>query len=361
MAHLFSSLRAGALELSSRVVMAPMTRSRADDEGRISELTARYYAQRASAGLIISEGIYPSFLGKGYIRTPGLANDAQIAGWRLVTERVHARGGKIVAQLMHAGRISDSSFLPNGALPVAPSAVRANGASYTASGVSPHPTPRALDLHEISGVIEEYRLAAERAFAAGFDGVELHGASGYLPEQFLSSSTNLRSDAYGGSVENRARFMLEALRALTSVRGGAYVGLKLSPEMGFNDLSDATPRETFSYLVESLAPFELAYLHVAPGASASVDYHKLLRPLFSGAYLAGAGFTQQTASAMIESGAADAIVFGAAYIANPDLTERFQRGLALSTPDRDTFYSPGAAGYTDYPAATGATSDVQAV
>lgn len=263
MTNLFDPLDLGALRLPNRIVMAPMTRSRADDLGRVGALTAIYYAQRASAGLIISEGIFPVAMGKGYIRTPGLAEDAQAEAWRAVTRSVHARGGRIFAQLMHSGRISSPSFLPGRATPVAPSAVRSNGSSYTDEGMLPHVTPRALELEEIPEVIEGYLRAAERALAAGFDGVELHAASGYLPEQFLSSSTNLREDAYGGSIEHRARFVLEALDALVSAAGADRVGLKIAPEMGFNDISDATPVETYTHLVDAIAPRRLAYLHVA--------------------------------------------------------------------------------------------------
>lgn len=346
---LFDPLALGALQLSSRIVMAPMTRSRADDLGRVPPITATYYAQRSGAGLIISEGIFPSAMGKGYVRTPGLADDAQASAWKAVTDAVHARGGRIFAQIMHAGRISDPSFLPGGAIPVAPSAVQPRGASYTDEGMKPFVTPRALEPDEIAGVVEEYRRAAERAFAAGFDGVELHNASGYLPEQFLSSSTNLRQDGYGGSIAGRARFTLEVLSALASVGGPGRVGIKISPEMRFNDIVDATPVETYSHLVEAISPLGLAYLHVA-GSDTAVDYHALLRPLFRGPYLAGGGFTPERAEAMLARGGADAVVFGAAFISNPDLPERLRRRAPLAPADRSTFYTPGARGYIDYPA-----------
>lgn len=348
MTTLFDPLTLGALTLPSRIVMAPMTRSRADDLGRVSAITATYYAQRAGAGLIVTEGIFPSAMGKGYVRTPGLADDEQARAWSAVTDAVHARGGRIVAQLMHAGRISDPSFLPGGAIPVAPSAVQPRGASYTDEGPKPFVTPRALEADEIRGVIDDYRRAAERAFAAGFDGVELHAASGYLPEQFLSSSTNLRQDAYGGSIAGRARFTLEVLSALASVGGPERVGIKISPEMRFNDVVDATPVETYSHLVQALSPLGLAYLHVG-GHEAAVDYHALLRPLFRGPYLAGVGFTRERAERMLASGGADAVVFGAPFISNPDLPERLRRHAPLAPADRATFYTPGPRGYIDYP------------
>lgn len=345
---LFTPVQVGRYVLPNRFVMAPMTRSRADDHGVPSELVPVYYSQRAGAGLIITEGTFPSAMGKGYIRTPGIHTDAQAAGWRRVTEAVHAMGGRIFLQIMHAGRISDPSFLPDNATPVAPSAVRPNGQSFTAEGMKPHVTPRALETAEIPGVIEEYRQATERALAAGFDGVELHAASGYLPEQFLSSKTNQRSDRYGGSLENHARFILETLEAMTAVAGGDRVGMKIAPEMNFNDIADDTPQETYPYLVKALRSFNLAYLHVAQ-FGAPVDYHGLLKPLFNGTYLAGGGFDQDKAEAMLSAGRADAIVFGTLFLANPDLPERFRRGAPLNVPDRNTFYSPGSPGYIDYP------------
>jgi len=348
MTNLFNPLALGALHLSNRVVMAPMTRSRADDLGRVGPLTATYYEQRASAGLIISEGIFPEAMGKGYVRTPGLADDAQVEAWRPVTQAVRSRGGRIFAQLMHAGRISDPLFLPGHATPIAPSAVQPKGSSYTDEGMRPHITPRALETEEIAGVIEGYRRATERALAAGFDGVELHAASGYLPEQFLSSNTNLRGDAYGGSIANRARFILETLDAMVSVAGRDRVGIKIAPGMNFNDIAEATPVETYTYLVDAIAPRRLAYLHVA--VLGKTDYHALLRPRFQGAYLAGGGFTLERAEETLARGGADAIVFGAPYIANPDLPERFRLRAPLAMPDRSTFYAGGAQGYVDYPA-----------
>ncbi|BBL73039.1 alkene reductase [Methylomagnum ishizawai] len=345
---LFDSLALGSTVLRNRIVMAPMTRSRADDAGVPGALAPLYYGQRASAGLIITEGTFPSPMGKGYVRTPGIHSEAQVEAWHRVTDTVHAAGGTIFMQIMHAGRISDPSFLPDGATPVAPSAVRPEGQSYTDAGMQPHVTPRALDLAEIPGLIEEYQSATRNALRAGFDGVELHAASGYLPEQFLSSKTNRRDDAYGGDIGRRARFVLELLEAMAGVAGAGRVGIKLSPEMNFNDIADDTPRETYTHLVEQLAGLGLAYLHVALFGT-PVDYHGLLRPLFPGPYLVGGGLTQATATALLNEGKADAAVFGSLFIANPDLPERFRSGAALAEPDRSTFYTPGGQGYTDYP------------
>jgi N-ethylmaleimide reductase len=346
---LFRSTRIGPYTLRNRLVMAPMTRSRADDlTGVPSELAAAYYSQRADAGLIITEGTYPSPTGKGYVRTPGIHSEAQIEAWKSITSAVHAEGGRIFLQLMHTGRISHPSMQPNGATPIAPSAIQPAGKVFTATGPQDFVTPRALTTEEVGDVVNAYRIATHNALEAGFDGVELHAASGYLPEQFLSSSTNQRTDRYGGSLANRARFILEVLAAMTAEAGSDRVGIKISPEMGFNDISDATPQETYRYLVEQLAPLNLAYLHVARNKS-EFDYRALLRPLFNGTYLHGGGLTKESAAAMIAQGDTDAAVFGSLYLANPDLNQRFRMGASLNTPDRDTFYAPGPGGYIDYP------------
>ncbi|OHC27133.1 MAG: alkene reductase, partial [Pseudomonadales bacterium RIFCSPLOWO2_12_59_9] len=325
------------------------TRSRADDAGVPSELVPTYYAQRASAGLIISEGVFPVAQGKGYVRTPGIETAEQVAAWRMVAEAVHARGGRIFIQLMHCGRVSHPSLLADGAQPQGPSAIKAAGQTWTATGLQDFVTPQALSLTEIAAVIAGYRQAARLAIEAGFDGVELHAASGYLPEQFLSTGSNQRTDQYGGSVQNRARFVLDVLAAMASEIGSDRVGIKISPEMNFNDISDANPQETYSYLVEQLRGLNLAYLHVAL-FGASIDYHALLRPLFDGSYLVGGGLDQRSAAALIADGRADAAVFGSAFLANPDLPERFRAGAELNLPNKDTFYTPGAEGYIDYPA-----------
>lgn len=346
---LFSPLSLGRYTLANRLIMAPMTRSRANDAGVPSDLVTTYYAQRATAGLIISEGVFPDASGKGYVRTPGIETAEHVAAWKSVTQAVHAQGGHIFMQLMHCGRVSHPSLLPDGALPLAPSAIKPAGQTWTATGLQDFVTPHALSVAQIGGVVDSYRHAARRAIEAGFDGVELHAASGYLPEQFLSSSSNQREDQYGGSVENRSRFVLEVLAAMVDEVGSDRVGIKISPEMNFNDISDANPQETFTYLVKQLRELKLAYLHVAL-FGASFDYHAALRELFEGLYLIGGGLTRDSAGTLIAEGKADAAVFGGAFLANPDLPARFLSGAALNVPDKDTFYTPGAEGYIDYPA-----------
>ena len=343
------TVRIGRYRLRNRLVMAPMTRSRADDAtGVPSALAAQYYAQRADAGLIITEGAFPSPMGKGYVRTPGIHSAAQIEGWRRITDAVHARGGLIFLQLMHTGRISHPSMLPGGATPVAPSAIAAAGQTYTATGLQDFVVPRALDTDEIAAIVDEYRLATRHALQAGFDGVELHAASGYLPEQFLSSGTNQRTDRYGGSPENRARFIVEVLEAMIAEAGSDRVGIKISPEMGFNSVTDAAPQETYQYLVQRVSTLQLAYLHLARTGSA-FDYRALVRPLFNGALLLGGGLDRESAASLIASRDADAAVFGSLYLANPDLLQRFVAGAPLNAPERETFYTDGPQGYIDYP------------
>jgi N-ethylmaleimide reductase len=348
MSKLLTPVRIGRYIAPNRLVMAPMTRSRAADDGVPGEITLTYYAQRASAGLIISEGVFPSAIGKGYVHTPGIATAAQVAAWKKITEAVHARGGRIFMQLMHSGRISHPTLL-DGETPVAPSAIQPQGQAWTSAGQLDYVTPRALALDEIAGVIDEFRQATRRALDAGFDGVELHTASGYLPEQFLSSGSNQRQDQYGGPVEHRARFVLEVLEAMVAEAGGDRVGIKISPEMNYNSISDADPQATYTYLVKNLARFNLAYLHVALFGT-NTDYHSLLRPLFNGTYLMGSGLTQDSAESALSTGKADAAVFGSAFLANPDLPERFRVGATLNAPDRQTFFAPPTAlGYIDYP------------
>jgi len=348
MPTLFEPLILGKLSLSNRIVMAPMTRSRANIDGVIGELTATYYAQRASAGLLISEGTIPSAMGKGYVRIPGIYSPDQIVGWKRVTNAVHSAGGHIFLQIMHCGRIAHPQLLPGGAQSVAPSAILPNVKTWIDGvGMVPLETPRALETSEIPSIIEEFRQATVNALAAGFDGVELHAASGYLPMQFLSSSTNHRTDQYGGSAVNRSRFVLEALTAMVSVAGADKVGIKISPAMPFNDLTDENPAETYSTLADAIGGLGIAYLHVAQTAL-TPDFHAILRPLFTGPYLVGAGLTKESATALLASGQADAAVFGVAFIANPDLPARFASHAPLATPDASTFYTPGAQGYTDY-------------
>ncbi|NTJ66863.1 alkene reductase [Agrobacterium rhizogenes] len=352
MSKIFTSTRLGRIEITNRLVMAPMTRSRADDEGVPGDLVATYYAQRAGAGLVITEGVFPTAGGKGYVRTPGVETEEQLKAWKVVVDAVHKAGGRIFMQLMHTGRISHPLLLPNGELPVAPSAIRPNGQAWTNEGQKDFVTPRALSLAEIKGIIQSYRIATRNALAVGFDGVELHGATGYLPEQFISSGSNQRTDDYGGSVANRTRFTLDVLAAMIDEAGPGRIGLKISPEMNFNDISDANPRETYSYLVDHLVASDMAYLHVALFGT-TVDYHSLLRPRFAGPYIIGGGLTQASAEELLTDGKAEAAVFGSAFLANPDLLERFRRNAPLNEPDRSTFYTPGAKGYTDYPTLVG--------
>lgn len=347
-ASLFTPLQAGDLHLPNRVVMAAMTRSRADDAGVVGPLTATYYAQRASAGLIVTEGLFPTPMGKGYVRTPGLADASHVAAWRRVTDAVHAAGGRIAAQIMHTGRISDPEFLPGGATPVAPSAVQAEGVSYTDQGPKPLPMPRELSLGEIHDLVLEHARAAERALEAGFDAVELHAGNGYLPMQFLSTHTNRRTDAYGGDVQRRIRFVVECAEAMAAVAGPGRVGIKLTPATPFNGALDDDPQATYTALARALAPLRLAFADVV---SPDLQYHALLRPLMHGtAWLAGGGLDGESAARLLRDRVADAAVFGQLFIANPDLPARLLRQAPLQAPDRDTFYAGDARGYVDYPA-----------
>jgi N-ethylmaleimide reductase len=329
--------------------MAPMTRSRADAQGVPSPLAAEYYASRADAGLLITEGTGPSAAGMGYPRTPGIYTPAQIAAWRTVTDAVHARGGRIFLQIMHVGRIAHSANRTIPDPPVAPSALRAEGQMWTDSqGLQPNDAPRALQLAEIPSVIGEFAQAAHNALEAGFDGVELHAASGYLPNQFLSPGCNQRSDAYGGSIENRIRFVVEILEATIAAAGSAgKVGIKVSPGMNFNDIRDDDPLPTYMALVKAISPHRPAYVHVM---RTGIGAEAALREAFAGTLLVGGGFGKAEANRMIEEGRADAIVFGASYLANPDLVKRFELDSPLNAPDQSTFYTPGAKGYIDYPA-----------
>lgn len=347
--NLLSPGRIGDLATNNRIIMAPMTRSRAGQKGVPSELAIEYYVQRASAGLIITEGVAPSAVGLGYARTPAIETAEQIAAWKSITAAVHAKGGRMFAQFMHVGRIGHPANRYTDEPLVAPSAIRAAGQVWTdAHGLQDYAMPRALDTSEIPVVIEQYAQATRNALAAGFDGVELHSASGYLPMQFLSSNTNQRTDKYGGSVENRIRFVVEVLEAMTAAAGSASkVGIKISPAMPFNDIHDANPAETYTRLVEVISPMRLAYLHVLQSAPLP-NAQALLRPLFDGPFAAGGGFTKATGNAAIESGLADFVVFGKLFTSNPDLPARFANDAVLVTPDPSTFYSAGARGYTDF-------------
>jgi N-ethylmaleimide reductase len=331
------------------MIMAPMTRSRAGQGGVPSELAIEYYVQRASAGLIVTEGVAPSAGGLGYARTPAIDTTEQIDAWRAITDAVHAKGGRMFAQFMHVGRIGHSANRYTDEQLIAPSAIRAAGQIWTdARGLQDYDVPRALETREVAGVVEQYAQATRNALAAGFDGVELHSASGYLPMQFLSSNTNQREDAYGGSVHKRIRFVIEVLEAMSSAAGSASkVGIKISPAMPFNDIHDADPEETYTTLVNAIAPMGLAYLHVLRSAPLP-NIFELLRPLFRGPFAVGGGFSQESGDAAIESGLADFVVFGKLFTSNPDLPVRFSQRAALVSPDPSTFYSAGFRGYTDF-------------
>jgi N-ethylmaleimide reductase len=353
---LFSPVRLGPYDLANRIVMAPMTRNRAGPGDAPTARNATYYAQRAGAGLIVSEGSQVSPQGLGYPGTPGIYSDAQVAGWRLVTEAVHARGGRIFLQLWHVGRISHPSLQPGGAPPVAPSAIRPEGKLWTgAAGLLPFETPRELATEEIAGIVEEFRRGAANARAAGFDGVEIHGANGYLIDQFLRDQTNRRTDRYGGSVKNRARFAIEVAEAVVGEWSADRVGIRFSPTHPFNDIGDSNPAETFGHVVRALDRLGLAYLHIvepAPTdpipAGAQPDV-RFFRPLWRSALIANRAYDLERGNTLLGEGAADLVSFATLYLPNPDLPERLARGGPFNPPDRKTFYGGGEAGYTDYP------------
>jgi len=355
---LFSPATLGALQLANRIVMAPLTRSRMGEDGVPNAMHATYYAQRASAGLLISEAINISPQARGYAATPGIWSEAQVAGWKLVTDAVHAAGGKIVAQLWHVGRYSHVDLQPDGQAPVAPSALKAQGTTYTAQGVVEVSTPRALETHEIPALIAQYRHAAECAQRAGFDGVEVHSANCYLLEQFLRDSTNQRTDAYGGSIENRTRLTREVTEAVIAVWGSDRVGIRLSPatpNVGNTPL-DSDPMATYGYLIEQLNPLKLAYLHFVEGATggardlpAHIDLDAL-RAQFDGAYIGNNGYDLDLAVKRRAQGLVDAVAFGRPFIGNPDLVERLQSGAELVQASHASYYGRGAEGYTDWPA-----------
>lgn len=352
---LLSPIKLGAYELPNRLVMAPLTRNRAGAGNVPHELNAVYYAQRSSAGLIISEATQISPQGVGYPATPGIHSPEQIEGWKLITKAVHDRGGRIFLQLWHVGRISHPSLQPNGELPVAPSAIAPEGMAATYEGEKPFVTPRALATEEIAGIVEDYRQAAQNALEAGFDGVEIHGANGYLIDQFLRNGSNQRTDQYGGSIENRARFALEVVEAVTSVWGADRVGIRLSPSGTFNSMSDSDPQALFSYVVSRLDRYNLAYIHIvepridngAPeGQNLTAGF---FRSVYKGTIIAAGGHDQESGEALVANGEADLIAYGRWYISNPDLVERFAANAELNPYDRSTFYGGTEKGYTDYP------------
>lgn len=349
MPSLFDPLTLGPITLPNRLVMAPMTRSRNDDNGVPTELMATYYKQRASAGLIISEAIYISPGAKGYSRIPGLHSQAQVEGWKPVTKAVHDAGGRIFAQLFHCGRVCVPPLLPPGVEPVAPSAIAIKGKNYTDFGPIDYVVPRALETAEIPGIVADFAAAAKNALAAGFDGVELHSASGYLAHQFLDSSINQRTDRYGGSPENRIRFVIDVIDALVAAVGRERVGIKVSPGIKFNDVKDPDADVVYPLLAKELSARKIAYVHGAK--QGAWDVHAGMRPAFDGVYFAGAGLDQASGEALVASGAADAVVYGTLFVSNPDLPRRFKDKLPLAPGDSKTHYSKGPEGYTDYPAA----------
>ncbi|WP_019675048.1 alkene reductase [Arsukibacterium perlucidum] len=348
MATLFDPIQVGDLQLPNRIIMAPLTRCRAD-AGRVpNELMAEYYQQRATAGLIITEATSVSPMGVGYPDTAGIWSDEQVAGWQKVTAAVHQAGGRIMLQLWHVGRISDPHYL-NGELPVAPSAIAAQGHVSLLRPKKAYVTPRALATDEIAGIVEAYRLGAENAKKAGFDGVEIHGANGYLLDQFLQDGSNQRTDQYGGSIENRARLMLEVTDAVISVWGPGRVGMHLAPRADAHSMGDSQRSDTFGYLVQRLAKRNIAFI-CAREAQGADSLGPKLKHLFGGVYIANEKFDKASANKLIASGDADAVAFGVPYIANPDLVARFASNTELNTAKPELFYSGGAEGYTDYPA-----------
>lgn len=351
---LFAPAAVASVELRNRIVMAPLTRSRAAAGDVPYDLNTRYYAQRATAGLIISEATQISPQGKGYPKTPGIYNSKQVSGWQEVTKAVHEQGGRIFLQLWHVGRISHPSTQENGELPVAPSALRPAGEIYTETGMQQFVTPRALSTEEIPLIVEQFRLAAHNAKQAGFDGVEVHAANGYLIDQFLRDGTNQRTDNYGGSVDNRARLLREVLAAVLTVWAPGQVGVRISPTNPFNDIADSTPQQTFETVTEQLNAYKLAYLHVVEDRAADFDF-QALRRIFNGAYMANGGYERDTAVAAIESKQADFIAFGKLFIANPDLPERLRLDGPYNAPREESFYAGGAEGYDDYPFLDGAS------
>jgi len=352
---LFEPYRLGAITLSNRIVMAPLTRNRAASGFVPGPLAAEYYGQRASAGLLVTEASQISQQGQGYQDTPGIYSKDQIAGWKKVTEAVHAKGGHIYIQIWHVGRISHTSLQPGNGAPVAPSAIRANSKTFVGGQFAAVSQPRALELGEIPGLLDTYKKAAVNALEANFDGVEIHGANGYLLDQFARDGSNKRTDAYGGSIENRARLMLEVSQAVAAEIGADRTGIRISPVTPANDISDSNPQPLFDHIADGLSALKLGYLHVVEGATGGprdnvpFDYGSLRRR-FNGTYIANNGYDLALANKTLAAGNADLIAFGKAFISNPDLVERLQAGAQLNQWDQATFYGGAAKGYTDYPA-----------
>ena len=348
MPTLFDPLQLGPLTLPNRIFLAPLTRARAGQQRVPNALMAEYYRQRSCAGLILTEATSVTPMGVGYANTPGIWSEEQVAGWKLITHAVHEAGGHIFLQLWHVGRISDPLFL-DGALPVAPNAIAAAGHVSLVRPEKAFVTPRALELSEIPGIIDAYRKGAENAKLAGFDGVEIHGANGYLLDQFLQTKTNHRTDEYGGTLENRARLMLEVTDAVISVWGADRVGMHLAPRGDAHDMGDANPLETFSYVASELGRRKLAFI-CARERQAPDSIGPALKKAFGGVYVANEKFTLESGNAILSAGDADAVAFGVPFLANPDLPKRLASGAALNPPDPSTFYADGEKGYTDYPA-----------
>ena len=356
---LFEPFTLGKLQLKNRIVMAPMTRNRAVESNTPNQLMAEYYTQRVGAGLIITEGTSPSPNGTGYARIPGIWAKHQVAGWKKVTEAIHGKGGRIFVQLMHTGRVGHPLNLPAGAQVIAPSAVAVEGTVFTdAQGLQPYPVPRAMSEAEVWAAVDEYRLAAQNAVAAGFDGVELHGANGYLLEQFLSPHSNQREDAWGGSVDKRIGFVVEVAKQVTAAIGGARVGIRLSP-YGVNAGMKPYPEidETYQALVARLSPYGLQYIHLVDHSSMGAPkvperLKQALRRAWPHTLILAGGFNRSLAEAALRDGKGDLFAFGRTFLANPDLVARMEGNLPLNSPDPTTFYTPGPKGYTDYPSAT---------
>lgn len=353
---LFTPFNMGPYTLPNRLVMAPLTRNRAGTGNVPQPLNVEYYRQRASAGLIITEGSQISAGAVGYPATPGIHSAEQIAGWKQVTNAVHHSGGRIFLQLWHCGRISHPSMLPGNALPVAPSAIKPEGQAVTYQGMQEFVTPHALEATELSGIVAEFRTAAQNALEAGFDGVEIHAANGYLLDQFIRDGSNHRSDNYGGTPENRCRLLKEVTEAVSDVWGASRVGVRLSPLNPFNDMHDSNPQHTFETAAKTLSPFGLAYLHIMETAigqskhpQQDFDFHNL-RLAYNGTYMANGGYDKVRAETALASGQADLIAFGVPFLANPDLPERIRQNAPLNTPNPATFYGGDEKGYTDYPA-----------
>ena len=349
---LFSPITIGDIKLSNRIVMAPMTRNRADEHNAPHDLNATYYQQRATAGLIITEATQVSPEGVGYPGTPGIYNNEQLAGWQKITNKVHAKDGHIFLQLWFCGRISHPDLLPDNQTPVAPSAIQPEGEAMTFEGMKPFVTPRALETNEISDIVAQYKHAAEMAKLAGFDGVEVHAANGYLIDQFLRDGSNKRTDQYGGNIENRMRLLNEVLDTVTEVWPSNRVGVRVTPENSFNSMSDSNPLEHFSYFISQLNERNLAYLHVLEGdmmtKMTALDY-RILRDKYNGLYMANNGYDKARAEISLSKGDSDFIAFGVPFLANPDLVNRYQHDLPLNEADFDTFYGGDGHGYTDYP------------